>query len=85
MEKRIQPAHGDRIARDLQKQTHGRWVIWFGHHTRSFWAATRGAYRPGLIEAGDVPSLIRRLAEVDALFGTGRPAVRSASGAWAPA
>ena len=83
MEKRIQPAHGDQIARDLQKQTKGRWVIWYGHHTGHFWATTRGAYWPGLIEAGDVPALIRHLAEVDALFGTGRPAIRSASGAWA--
>ena len=81
----VNAAHGDRIARDLQKQTKGRWVIWFGHHTRSFWAVTRGRHWNGLIEARDVPALLRRLAEVDALFGTGRPAVRSASGAWAPA
>lgn len=83
MQERIRPVDGDKIARDLQAQTHGRWVIWFGHHTRSFWAITRGDHWSGHIEARTPRELIARLAEVDAWFGFGRPSIRTRSGAWA--
>jgi len=69
MGERIPPTEGDQIARSLEQQTGGRWVIWYGHHTGRFWAIPRGRHWNGLIEADGALEMLIRIGEVDAWFG----------------
>lgn len=62
---------GDEIARNVQRQTGGRWVVWFGHFTGHLWAIPRGRYWDGHIEAVSAVELLARIGEVDAWFGSG--------------
>jgi len=75
---------GDAIARHLQRQTGGRWAVWYGHTTGRLWAVCRGGYWPGLVEAGTAAEMMMRIGEVDAWYLGPRCAMRrTATGAWA--
>lgn len=60
----------DEAARQLQRQTGGRWLAWFGHATGDFWA-TRTAPYPwnGLMCRSTPEALHAAMAELDALHG----------------
>jgi len=75
---------GQEAAKNIQRQTGGRWVVWYGRATGRLWAVCRAGYWPGLIEATSAIEMLTRIGEVDAWFiGPRRTMRRTASGAWA--
>ena len=66
-------APGPDVPADLQSRIGGRWLTWYGHHTRHWWAMPRPPYPWfGLVEGRTPADLPARVREVQAYYGPSR-------------
>ncbi|WP_289008546.1 hypothetical protein [uncultured Thermomonospora sp.] len=65
---------GPDAVNDLECRTGGRWVFWYGHYTRRWWAMPRPPYPWfGLTEGRTPADLLARVREVEKYYGPCRP------------
>lgn len=63
----------DTTARQLQAETRGRWLCWYGHATGHYWGTPCQPYPwNGVVEADTPETLTARIAEVDTYHGRGQ-------------
>jgi len=61
------------VLADLQRQIGRQWLVWYGHHTRHWWAMPRPPYPWfGLVEGRTPADLPARVREVQAYYGPSR-------------
>lgn len=64
---------GPDAVNDLECRTGGRWVFWYGHYTRRWWAMPRAPYPWfGLVEGHTPPDLLVKVREIEEYYGLRR-------------
>ncbi|MFI0481761.1 hypothetical protein [Actinomadura sp. 9N215] len=64
----------DTTALQVQAQTRGRWVCWYGHATEHYWGTPRPPYPRfgGVVEAETPEELFKRMGEIHVKYAPGR-------------